>query len=94
MKARRIRKIKDKMKPFLVLRSFGWWGEFTYEYKDYTEVMARTHEEAAYRYMKRTHALEDFNNHNNRPQLCNVTFAKLRVVPKDTPYDRHVKFYR
>ena len=88
------------MQTFLVLRSFGMFGDFTNYKRDlvsldaHTEVMARNAQEAAKRYMKRTHALEDLSRWDGNPQTSSSIFAKLRIVPKDKPYQRFVTYWR
>lgn len=102
MKAKHIKKIKAKMQRFLVLRSFGQFGDFMYgrepfgeavPHEDYEEVMARNPKEAAKRYMKRTHAIRDLNRYDKVPDESNAMFGVLRILPKDKPYLRFVTFW-
>jgi len=103
MKAKKITKLRKELKTYLVLRSFGMFGDFNYGTRisgkpvpldHYKEVMARTPKEAAYRYMKRTHALEDFNRWDRKPDETNAMFAKLQILPKDKPYDRFITYWK
>jgi hypothetical protein len=100
MKASVIKKIRNKMQTFIIIRSFGMFGDFSdYNGADYeltygNEVMGRTAKEAAERYMKRKGTTEDFSRTDNRAEVSNKMFAKLRIVPKEKPYNRFVTYWR
>lgn len=103
MRAKHIKKIRAKMKAFLVLESHGMFGDFTYgrepfctsvPFEHYTRVMARKPKEAAYRYMKRNHKLKDLNSIYGQPVECMAMFAKLRILPELTPYKRFITFWQ
>jgi hypothetical protein len=101
MKASKFKKLRRLMRPFMVLRSYGMFGDFSHPglYKKtgllwYTKVMARSPKEAAYRYMKRNHTVKEFCNYDNRPDETSEQWAKLKVMPADTPFARFVKYYK
>ena len=88
------------MKTFICVKSKGLFGDFSgnksffdadLDYGD--EVMARSPEEAALRFMKRKHALKELRSWNGRPHETDKTFGRIRVVPKSNPFPRFVTYW-
>lgn len=99
MKAKLISKIKSQMRDYLVLKTHGMFGDFQdYNGKDYPlsffeEIKARNPKEAAFRYFKRIHKLNDFSRYDQTPEETNETFGKVKVLPKDKPFERFITYW-
>jgi hypothetical protein len=94
MKAKHIKRIREMMQTFLIKRSYGMFGDFTYDLECYDKIMARNPREATKRYCKRNHYIKDLNRYDEVPDESNEMFAKFRVLPINTPYDRFVTYWR
>lgn len=100
MKAKQIKKIREQVQTFLIIRSDGMFGDFCdirgklYPLEDYDEVIARNPRESVKRYCKRKHWTKDLNRWDEIPDESNLRFAKFRVLPKNKPYDRNVTYWR
>ncbi len=92
MKAKQITKLRAKTRYYMVLRSYGMFGDFSGRH--YTTVLARSPKEAAKRFMKRTNAIKDLNNHDQTPDQTNKMFGTLKVMPTDSPFERHVTYWK
>ncbi len=93
MKAKYFTKLRRKVSTYLVVRSYGMFGDFPRE-PCYTEVIAKSAQNAAERYMKRTHCIEDLTNWDHSAEKSNEMFAKLKVMPKNQPYERFITYWR
>jgi hypothetical protein len=91
MRAKYFRKLRKQVRIFLVEKSWGMFGDFDGRY--HSEVIARNAKEAAWRFMKRHHSLEEFSNLDNTPSLSSKTFGKLKIVPKEKPFERFSTYW-
>jgi hypothetical protein len=94
MKAKKIKKIRLKMKPYLVQRSYAVCGCF-YSIKSMKDVvLARSEKEAVKRYCKRTHATGDLNAFDKVPYTICKMFAVWMVVPFEKSFERFVTYWK
>jgi hypothetical protein len=93
MKARHFKKLRKKVKVYLVERSAGMWGNFCDSIPQ-KQVVGLSYQNAVYRYTKRTHTIQDITNVYSNPTEIDSMFGKWKIVPADTPYKRFVKYFR
>lgn len=102
MKAKKFRRLRKKVKVYLVLKSKGEIGIFSaekfmmtsYQLANYTEVIARYSEEAARRFMKRIHAVHEFSRYDFEPEQIDEPLAKLEIFPKHTREEKFITYWR
>ncbi len=85
MKAKYFKKLKSKSKYFYVSNSESLFGSF---YGIGKSVLAFNHENAAYRFIKRTSRKESDIIETSQE------WAKYKVVPSDNPFPRFTKYFR
>lgn len=99
MKAKHIRKIRKSTAYFLVLKSDGMFGDFKNynghekDLTSYKEVLARSPKHAAERFMKRISAIKELTHWDGTAHETQEIFAKVKVIPKDMPFKRLVKYF-
>lgn len=94
MTANQIRKVKKRMKLYLVLTThFGFDTYERFNPEKCYKIYGYSERNAAFRFLKRFKMLSTLRAANNRPLETLAMFAKVVVVLAEKPFSKYMRYY-